>query len=140
MYLFDVNVWVHAHREDSARHGEIAPFVRDVLNSSKPFAYSPLVLSGFLRVVTHPRVFTLPTPFDTAMAFADSIAGHPCSYPVLPGAAHWNIFTHLCYAVKPSGNLFPDTFFAALAIESGCTFVTCDRGFKQFPSLALKFL
>lgn len=140
MYLFDVNVWVHAHREDSARHSEIAPFVRDVLNRPKPFAYSPLILCGFLRVVTHPRVFTLPTPFDTAMAFADSIAGHPRSYPVQPGEAHWNIFTHLCYAAKPSGNRFPDVFLAALAIESGCSFITCDRGFEQFPGLALKIL
>jgi hypothetical protein len=140
MYLFDVNVWVHAHREDSDRHKEIRPFVEDILQSPKPFAYSPLVLSGFLRVVSHPRVFKIPSPFATAMAFADSIVELPQSYPVSPGRTHWNIFTHLCYAIKPAGNMYPDAFFAALAIESGCTWVTCDKDYKRFPGLKIKLL
>ena len=140
MYLFDVNVWVHAHREDSDRHEEITPFVHEVLNSRKPFAYSPLILSGFLRVVTHPRVFKRPTPFDTAMAFVDSIAGHSYGYRILPGEAHWNIFIHLCHATKPLGNLYPDAFLAALAIEAGCKFLTCDRDFSRFSTLSLKLL
>jgi hypothetical protein len=140
MYLFDVNVLVHAHREDSDRHSRAAAFLEEVLNSSEPFSYSPLVLSGFLRVVTHPKVFSVPTPFDTAMDFARSITEHPRSVSVLPGPSHWNIFIHLSYAVKPRGNLFPDTYLAALAVESGCTWVTTDRDFTRFPGLELKLL
>ena len=34
--------------------------------SESAFAVSDLVLNGFLRVVTHPRVFAPPTPTDTA--------------------------------------------------------------------------
>lgn len=34
------------------------------------------------------------------------------------------------------GNLVPDAFLAALAIEHRATLVTSDRGFARFPGLA----
>lgn len=140
MYLFDVNVWVHAHREDSDRHQPVSAFVEGVLNGREVFGYSPYALSSFLRIVTHPKIFTIPSPFETAIFFVESVAEHPRSMQVLPGESMWNIFTHLSYAVRPAGNLFPDTFFAALAIESGCTWVTCDRDYTRFPGLKMKLL
>ena len=140
MYLFDVNILVHAHREDSDRHVSIAAFLEETLNAPEPFAYSPLVLSDFLRIVTHPKVFSVPTPLDTAMEFTRSITEHPRSVSVFPGPSHWNIFSHLSYAIKPRGNLFPDTYLAALAVETGCTWVTTDRDFTCFPGLELKLL
>ena len=33
------------------------------------------------------------------------------------------------------GNLIPDAWFAALAIESGCEWITTDRDYEKFPSL-----
>ncbi len=33
------------------------------------------------------------------------------------------------------GNLMPDVWFAALAIESGCEWITFDRDFARFPGL-----
>lgn len=37
--------------------------------------------------------------------------------------------------VGARGNLVPDSFFAALAIKHGATWVTTDRGFARFPGL-----
>ena len=33
------------------------------------------------------------------------------------------------------GNLVPDAWFAALAIESGCEWITLDRDYTRFPGL-----
>lgn len=140
MYLFDVNIWVYAHREDSLRHPEMRGFVEEVLGSGRPFAYSPLVLSGFLRVVTHPGVFREPTDEEMALAFTESITSHSAAREVRPGEAHWRIFSHLYRAVRPKGNLVPDVYFAAMAVESGCTWVTTDRDYARFPGLKLEFL
>jgi hypothetical protein len=140
MYLFDVNVWVHAHRADTHAHEQVAEFVRRILQGEQAFAYSPLVLSGFLRVVTHPGVFTLPTDYETAMRFADSIVEHPHARAVLPGPSHWSIFRHLASLVRPKGNLVPDTYFAALALEHDCTWVTRDRDYTRFDGLKLKII
>lgn len=140
MYLFDVNIFVHMHRIDSPEHDRIFDFALDILQGSDSFGYSPLVLNGFLRVVTHPKIFKEPTDFETAIDFVQSISDHPNSRLIQPGEAHWHIYKHLCYQLKPVGNFYPDVYYAALAIDSGCTWVSCDHNFKRFTGLNLKLL
>lgn len=60
MVLADVNVLVYAHRQDAPRHHEYLGWLNQVLRSEAAFGLSDLVMSGFLRVVTHPRVFAIP--------------------------------------------------------------------------------
>jgi predicted nucleic acid-binding protein len=54
---------------------------------------------------------------------------------VQPGPRHWTIFDDLCRKSKAAGNLVPDAWFAALAIESGCEWITNDRDYARFPGL-----
>lgn len=44
----------------------------------------------------------------------------------------------LCRRYMLTGNDVPDAYLAALAIEHGATWVTSDRGFERFPSLAVE--
>jgi predicted nucleic acid-binding protein len=53
-----------------------------------------------------------------------------------PGSHHWQIFEQLCTVANASGNLIPDAWFAALAIEHRCTWVTLDNDFARFPKLS----
>jgi hypothetical protein len=135
MILTDVNVLVYAHREDAADHARYRRFVEQMLGGTAGFGVSELVLSGFLRVVTHPRVFTPPSPTNRALTFAEQIWKHPRAVLVTPGLGHWEIFTRLCRETKASGNTVPDAYHAALAIEADCEWVTTDRGFGRFPGL-----
>ena len=96
---------------------------------------SDLVLSGFLRVVTHPRIFDPPTPMDIALAFVDHVRDRPNCVPVSPGTRHWEIFVRLCESAGVKGNVVPDAFLAALAIESGSEWITADRDYARFPGL-----
>jgi hypothetical protein len=93
------------------------------------------VLSGFVRVVTHPRVFANPTPTARALDFTEALRSAPNRVRVLPGDRHWEIFTQLCRAADVRGNLVPDAWFAALAIESGSEWITTDRDYARFPGL-----
>lgn len=106
-----------------------------MLQSRSPFGVSSLVMSGFLRVVTHPKVFDPPTPLEIALKFTETVIEHPHAVFVAPGNRHWEIFTDLCRKVDARGNLIPDAYFAALAIESGNTWVTSDRDYSRFPKL-----
>ncbi len=96
---------------------------------------SDLVLSGFVRIVTHPRVFSPPAPVDRALAFAIALRSQPNAVAVAPAARHWEIFERLCLAVGAKGNLVPDAYLAALAIESGSELITTDRDFSRFDGL-----
>jgi uncharacterized protein len=135
MRLVDVNVLVYAHRVDAARHQDYADWLRGLLAGQEPYGVSDLVLSGFLRVVTNPKVFKQPTPMDTGLAFTQLLRTQPNCVPVEPGPRHWDIFTGLCRTAGVKGNLVPDAYLAALAIESGSEWVTTDRDFSRFPGL-----
>jgi uncharacterized protein len=130
-----VNVLVYAHRKDTPEHEQIGAWLERAVNASAPFGLSTLVLSGMLRIVTHPRVFAQPTPIATAVKFVESLRARPNCVEVRPGARHWDIFADLCRVTGATGNLVPDAYLAALAIESGSEWVTTDGGFARYSGL-----
>lgn len=135
MILTDVNVLVYAHRTDAPGHAAFRDWLEQLINGDQAFGYSELVLSGFLRVVTHPRVFNPPSDLASGLAFAQTIRAQPNAVLVAPGPRHWEIFTTLCETAGVKGNLIPDAYLAALAIESGSEWITTDRDYSRFPGL-----
>lgn len=136
----DVNVLVSAFRSDAPHHRLCRDWLEKALADDEMLALSELVLSGLLRVLTHPKVFSPPTPLPDAIAFTRALLSHPRVAPIRPGAGHWRIFAQLCERSHATGNRIPDAFHAALAIEHGCEWVTLDRGFSALPGLSLRNL
>jgi toxin-antitoxin system PIN domain toxin len=136
--LCDVNVLVCAHKEGADRHDEYRAWLEDAMNGDAAFGVSDLVLSSVLRIVTHPRVFDPPSTWDRAREFADSVRSAPSAVPVVPGPRHWQLFTELGGRSNVRGNLVPDAYLAALAIESGSEWITADRGFARYPGLRFR--
>jgi toxin-antitoxin system PIN domain toxin len=130
-----VNVLVYAHREDARDHAHHRAWLEEVVNGPQAFGVSDLVLSGFLRVVTHPRVFPTPTPMERALEFVEVLRSASNCVRVVPGERHWEIFAGLCRGAGARGNLVPDAWFAALAIESGSEWITTDSDYARFPEL-----
>lgn len=135
MVLPDVNVLVYAHREDSAHHASCRRWLESTMTGETRYAVSELVLSGFIRIVTHPKIFNAPSALEDAMTFAEQVREQPNAFLVEPGERHWMIFRRLCLEAKVRGNLVPDAYLAALAIESGCEWITTDRDFSRFSGL-----
>jgi toxin-antitoxin system PIN domain toxin len=133
--LPDVNVLVYAYRADALEHTRYRSWFEREIGSDAAFGLSELVLSSFVRVVTHPRVFVTPTPVEDALVFADALRGQPNCVVVSPGPRHWEIFTRLCRESSVRGNLVPDTYLAALALESGSEWITTDRDYARFAGL-----
>jgi toxin-antitoxin system PIN domain toxin len=131
----DVNVLVYAHRVDSHRHREYQRWLEDARRGDEPLGLSDVVLSGFIRVVTHPRVFQEPSTLEMSLRFVDLLKSSPSATPLSPGDRHWRLFSTLCQQAGARGNQIPDAFLAALALEAGATWVTTDRGFARFPGL-----
>lgn len=135
MKLLDVNVLVYAHREDAERHDAFRAWLEAALDSDAGCAVSELVLSGCLRILTHPRIFSPPTPLDVAVRFVDELHEHPNVTVLAPGPGHWEIFLRLCRSGDARGNLISDAYHAALAMETGCEWATTDRDFARFDGL-----
>ena len=95
MMLPDVNVLVYAHREDAPGHEPCHDWLVSLARSEEAFGLSDLVLSGFIRVVTHPRVFSPPSPLDAALEFVTQLRELPNAVAVGPGPRHWGLFLDL---------------------------------------------
>ena len=141
MQMPDVNVLVYAHREETPDHGRYAQWLTALATSMEPFALSEPVLHGFVRIVTNHRIFEPPSTAAQAFRFIDALAARPNCVLCRPGLQHWQIFRRLCEDCKLRGKLVADASHAALAIETGCEWVTADTDFTRFaPALRWKHL
>lgn len=136
MILPDVNVLIYAFRSDSADHGRYRAWLESVINGPAAYGVSPQVLAGLVRVTTHPRIFSRPSRLEDAFAFSRTLLSQPNATLVNPGERHWGIFDALCRQVAAAGNLVQDAWFAALAIEAGCEWISTDRDYARFEGLA----
>lgn len=135
MIVPDVNVLVYAARDDAARHGEFRAWLEGAMRGDEAVGLSELVLSGVVRVMTHPRVFDPPADLEHALAYVGALRQQPRAVMLRPGSRHWELFVDLCRSGSARGNLVPDAYHAALAIEAGADWITTDRDFARFPGL-----
>ena len=135
MILADVNVLIHAFRSDSARHELCRAWLVETVSSEARFGVSPLVLSAVIRITTNPRAYRTPSAAEEAFRFCESVREQPHCQIVEPGERHWEIFKRLCLESDTRGSRVSDAWFAALAIEWGCEWITLDRDYARFPGL-----
>jgi hypothetical protein len=106
-----------------------------VVNGDARYGMVPQVLSGVIRIVTHPKVFVKPSAMDEVLRFCNVLLDQHHCVVIQPGDRHWEIFTRLCVEADARGNLVAGAWFAALAMESGCEWITLDRDYARFPGL-----
>ncbi len=135
MILCDINVLVFAHREDAVDHGRYVDWLDETLDSDEAYGVSEMVLSGFMRIVTNRRIMKTPSTVEEALGFTDELREQPNAVMLAPGPRNWGIFERLCRDAGVTGDLVPDAYLAALAIEHGAELVTADRDFARFPGL-----
>lgn len=138
MLLPDVNVVVYAIRQDSPDHAAYRAWLSDALTGDEPVGISELALSGVIRLITNHRVFRRPSTPREAVESCRALRSAPAAVPLRPGPRHWDVFASLCTGVGARANVVPDAYHAALAIESGATLVSTDRGFARFPGLRVR--
>jgi uncharacterized protein len=133
--LPDVNVLIYAFRTDVPEHAMCRGWLDEVISGDALFGLSPLALSAVVRVTTNRRAFGTPSSIDDAFGFCEDLIEQPHCQIVEPGERHWDIFKRLCIETDTIGPRVTDAWFAALAIEWGCEWMTFDRDFARFPGL-----
>ena len=132
----DVNVVVAAARDDHLHHAVAKQWWLDALQTAttrNPIRLLPVVVSGFLRIVTHPKVFASPSSIDAAAAHIDALLALP-NVVCASADCDWASFKKLCVEKSLSGNAVPDAWIAACASQSGVPLVTFDKDFRKLLS------
>jgi toxin-antitoxin system PIN domain toxin len=136
--LLDVNVLLHGFR-DTATDESVAVrrWLVPRLTGAELLGVSEWVLASVVRLSTNPRIFIEPASPSAALEYCSAVLAAPSVQVVRPGARHWAIFAALVHEHRLRGNDIPDAYLASLALESGATLVTVDRGFRRFETLRL---
>jgi hypothetical protein len=134
--LPDVNVLIYAFRRESPFHALCHGWLERTIASDTSFGMSPLILAAVARITTNPRTFTRPSTLDEVFAYCDGLMSQPNCRLIEPGPRHWGIFERLCMATNTTAGDITDVWYAALAIEHGCEWVSLDKDFSAFPGLS----
>lgn len=129
----DVNVLVAASRQDHPHHERARVWLEEALakgSEGRPLAILPMVASGFLHLVTHPKVFMEPTPVVAALVFLRAVLDSP-GVILLSLGNEWPEFERLCAQLCLTGNAIPDAWIAAAAQNHHLHLVTFDKGFRK---------
>jgi hypothetical protein len=137
MILPDVNVLIYAFREDSSEYKVCRPWLDAVVAGQTRFGISPLALSAVVRITTNLRTYEVPSTLEEAFGYCEDLLGQPHCQIVEPGERHFEIFQRLCIETNTRGPRVTDAWYAALAIEWGCEWVTLDRDYARFPGLRM---
>ena len=132
----DDNVLVAASRADHPHHQPALRWLRQAMAQAAAqvgkaeLGLLGTVVASFLRLVTHPRVFAVPTPAADAVAFVDALLG-ASGVRMLSVKDEWPRLRALCLAQQLSGNDLPDAWIAASVLQTRETLATFDRDFLR---------
>lgn len=133
--ILDVNIVVAAHRGDHAHNAALRPWIDQLISDEVAFSVPGPVVASFVRIVTNHRIWADPSPPEDAFGFMAELRSQLGHVTAEPGAGHLSIFERLCVECDARGDLVPDAYVAALAIEHGATLVSIDRDFARLEGL-----
>ena len=98
--------------------------------AERPIYLLPAVVSGFLRIVTHPKIFATPSVIDAAAGHIDALLAMP-NVAVLETPPRWSNFRQLCIDKSLSGNAIPDAWIASTVTQHSEHLATFDKDFRK---------
>ena len=135
MIVPDMNLLIHAHRRGSRVHDAARAWWTELMNGDRPVGRPWAVLLGFVRLATHPAVFTSPLPVEEACGLVRSWLDRPQVGILHPGERHATIVFGLLETLGTAGNLTTDAHLAAIAIEHQAELHSTDADFARFAGL-----
>ncbi|HUX11709.1 MAG TPA: TA system VapC family ribonuclease toxin [Spirochaetia bacterium] len=138
MILVDLNILLYAVNRDSPEYARASGWLRSVLEAGEEsVGLAWVVLLGFLRLASSPRLFPRPLTTDEASQFVDALLNQQLVRKVLPTEGHWPLLRHLLAVTGTGGNLVTNAHIAAFALEYNAKIATRDTDFSRFPGITV---
>ena len=138
-YSLDVNVLLYASDRSSDRHLRARRFVESCAAGPEILCLSWPTLMSFIRIATHPRIFSAPLSPDEALGNVSALLALPHVRAVSELDGFVDAYKHVAGETPVRGNLVPDAHVAAILFQHGVrTLYSNDRDFLKFPSLNLR--
>jgi toxin-antitoxin system PIN domain toxin len=139
MIAVDSNLLVYAHREDSPWHNAAYARIVELAEGPAAWAIPWPCIHEFLSIVTHPRIYTPPTPLEKAMDQVEAWLESPNLVLLSESGDYWPQLRSILQTGRVSGPQVHDARVAALCQQHGVSELwTIDRDFNRFPGLTVR--
>ncbi len=138
-HTVDAIVLLYASDESSRFHETAVAFLRDLVEGPEiAYLFWPTVMA-YLRIATHPTVFTSPLTSEDAVANVSNLLGLPHIRTTGEQDRFWHLYLDASTAAGVRGNLVPDAHVVALMLENGVkTIWTHDRDYRRFDGIDVR--
>jgi len=135
-YSVDVNILLYASDTSSPKHADAVRFLRQRVSDPDLFCIAWSTLIAFLRIATHPRIFSRPLSPDDALHNVESLLRLPRVRTLSEAEGFLEVYHGVTGRFPVRGNLVPDAHLAALLLQHGVRrLYTVDRDFRKFDFL-----
>jgi hypothetical protein len=135
----DTNILVYAHREDAEWHGAAVGCLAQLAQGRAAWTIPWPCVHEFLAIVTHPRIFSPPTPLDSAIRQVEAWIESPALVLLSEGEGYWRWLKEKALAGRISGPRVHDARIAAICAQHGVRELwSADRDFGRFPGLNVR--
>ena len=139
MIAVDTNILVYAHRRDSEWHERAVQAIAELAEGPAPWAVPWPCLHEFLAIVTHPRIYSPPTPVEKALEQVKAWLESPSLRVLGELAGHWKELEEILSAGRIVGGAVHDARVAAICREHGVREIwSADRDFTRIKGLAVR--
>lgn len=137
MIIPDLNLLLYAYDTQSPHHRAAAAWWESCINGTEPVGLPGVVLFGFLRLATSPRVYESPMTVEQVAECVREWTSRPHVVEVGGGPELFERVIALLQSAGTAGHLVTDAQIAATAVEHAATVFTNDSDFNRFPGLKI---
>jgi uncharacterized protein len=119
MIAVDTNVLVYSHRSDSPFHKAASKLIAALRAGPAAWAIPWPCLHEFVAIVTHPKIFKVPTPVEMSFACVDSWLAGGNLQLIGEGEGHLEKLRQMAIAARLTGPRIHDARVAALCVRHG---------------------
>ena len=135
-FAIDANVLLYASDQESSRWETATQILTECAKKKEVFYLPWPAIMAYLRISTHPAIFSAPLTPDEAAGNINSLLRIPHTRVLSEGPRFWEAYRRASSTVVARGNLVPDAHIAALLLEHGVnSILTNDSDFLKFPFL-----
>jgi hypothetical protein len=135
MKIVDLNLLIYAVNQDAPDHSKAKAWWENALSGIEAIGLPWVVILGFLRITTNPKIMPGPLTHAQAIELVDDWLLQEPVQIAYPTDRHWDILKSLVLFFGTAANLTTDAHIAALAIERGAVLYSSDADFSRFHQL-----
>ena len=138
-YSLDVNVLLYASDRSSDRYSRAREFIEACAAGPELLCLAWPTLMAYIRIATHPRIFSAPLSPDEALGNISALLMMPHVRAISELDRFLDAYRHVTGEIPVRGNLVSDAYLAAILFQHGVrTLYSNDRDFRKFQSLDVR--